>query len=105
MKYTLPTIPDPLPENLDELKALADAVGTIRSTAETDVQDGREAMDDCDRILTKLREKVGTIMGEKAFPTDKEKIKHVTPEEVHQKPTEADKPKPGEKPKPHSPSA
>lgn len=71
--YIIPDVPENLSDDLEALKALADSINDVRSTAEADVQKGREAMDECDRELKKIAAKVDGIMGVKGKPTKAEK--------------------------------
>ena len=78
--YNIIPLSEMLPENLDELKTLSDAVQTERTLAANDVQDGRMAMDKCDRIMKILKSKVEEIMGIKSQPTNPKPI--LKPEDV-----------------------
>ena len=67
--YNIQSLPDTLPENLDTLMVLSDALQIEHDLAETDVREGRIAMDEIDRSMKKLKSKVEDIMGIKALPT------------------------------------
>lgn len=73
--YNIKSLPETLPENLDELKKLSDALQTERNLAASNVREGRIAMDEIDRSMKKLKSKVEDIMGIKALSTNPKKPK------------------------------
>lgn len=96
--YIIPDVPEALSDNLEALKALADSIQDVRTTAEADARKGREAMDDCDRELKKIAEKVDALMGIKGKPTKADK-KEVDPADI-----KAPKDPGNTDPKPHDPA-
>ena len=67
--YKQTELPEELPEGLEELKALSDSIKAVRTSAETDVQEGREQMDVCDRQIKKVKAKIEGIIGIQPIPS------------------------------------